>query len=159
MQISDIIISPKHVFHRIRLGSKKQALQDLSMLASRLSDLPAREIFDVLLERERLGTTGVGHGVAIPHGRFKAIDDIVGLFAQIAEPIDWEAADGEVVDLVFLLLVPYEAGADHLQALARVSSILRDLTQRQKLRQAESHEALFEILTAAELPAPDHNSQ
>ena len=148
MQISNIIISPEHVFHRIKVVSKKQALQDLSMLASRLSDLPAREIFDALLERERLGTTGVGHGVAIPHGRFKAIDGIVGLFARLAEPIDWDAVDGEAVDVVFLLRVPDEAGAEHLQALARVSSFSRDLMQRKKLRQAKSGEALFEILTA-----------
>ena len=148
MQISNIIISPEHVFYRIKVASKRQVLQNLSMLASRLSNLPAREIFDALLERERLGTTGVGHGVAIPHGRFKAIDGIVGLFAQLAAPIDWDAVDGEAVDLVFLLLVPDEAGAEHLQALARVSSLLREMMQRKKLRQAKSREVLFEILTA-----------
>lgn len=148
MQISNIIISPEHVFYRIKVVSKKQALQDLSMRASRLSNLSAREIFDVLLEREQLGTTGVGHGVAIPHGRFKAIDGIVGLFAQLAAPTDWDAVDGEAVDLVFLLLVPDQAGAEHLQALARVSSLLRELKQRKKLRQAKSREALFDILTA-----------
>ena len=118
------------------------------MLASRLSNLPAREIFDILLERERLGTTGVGHGVAIPHGRCREIGDIVGLFAQFAAPIDWDADDGEAVDLVFLLLVPDEAGADHLQALARVSSLLRDVSQRERLHEADSRESLFEVLTA-----------
>lgn len=129
------------------------------MLASRLSNLPAREIFDVLLEREQLGTTGVGHGVAIPHGRFKAIDGIVGLFTQLAVPIDWDAVDGEVVDLVFLLLVPDEAGAEHLQALARVSSLLREMIQRKKLRRAKSREALFEILTAVYKPSPIRTDQ
>ena len=147
MRISDIITSTDHAFHRVQVISKKQALQDLSMLASRLADLPAREIFDALLERERLGTTGVGHGVAIPHGRFITIEGITGLFAQLAGPIDWDAVDGEAVDLVFLLLVPDEAAADHLQALACVSAMLRNKTQAMKLRRAESREALFEVLT------------
>jgi len=147
MQISEIIISPDYVFQGLRVGSKKKALQDLSMLAARLTGQSAHVIFDTLLERERLGSTGVGHAAAIPHGRFDSVETIVGIFAQFAEPVEWESIDGDPVDLVFLLLVPEAATADHLQALARVSALLREPDRSAKLRRAASREKLFEILS------------
>lgn len=147
MHISSIL-TQEQVLPAFQAASKKQALQDLSMRAARISGLPSRQIFDVLLEREKLGTTGVGFGAAIPHGRFKAINDIVGLFAQLEEPIDWGSTDDQPVDLIFLLLVPDDAAADHLQALACASAILRDKGRQQALRGADGGAALYRCLIA-----------
>ena len=110
----------------LRAKTKKQLLQDLSARAARLTGVPERDIFDVLLQRERLGSTGLGHGVATPHAKLQGLKRIVGIFARLAEPIDFDALDGQKVDIVFLLLAPEGAGADHLKALARISRLLRD---------------------------------
>ena len=147
MQISSIL-TQEQVLPAFQAASKKQALQDLSMRAARISGLPSRQIFDVLLERERLGTTGVGFGAAIPHGRFTAINNIVGLFVQLEEPIDWGSTDDQPVDLIFLLLVPDDAAADHLQALACASAILRDKDRQRALRGADGGAALYRCLIA-----------
>ncbi len=106
-----------------------------------------RAIFDVLLERERLGTTGVGNGIAIPHGKLPNLDRLYGLFAKMDKPIDFDAIDEQPVDLIFLLLAPESAGADHQKALARVSRLLRDKSGCEKLRVTDSAEALYDILT------------
>jgi nitrogen PTS system EIIA component len=105
-------------------------------------------VFDVLLERERLGTTGVGKGIAIPHGKIASLDRIYGLFARLKPPVEFEAMDNDPVDLVFLLLAPAAAGADHLKALARVSKLLRNPAQCDKLRKAPDAKTAFAILTA-----------
>ena len=114
-----------------------------------MTGLEAREIFDVLLERERLGTTGVGHGIAIPHGKLAKLNRLYGVFARIDQPIDFESIDDEPVDLLFLLLAPESAGADHLKALARVSRLLRDRTICNKLRGCESRDAIYALFTDA----------
>ena len=117
------------------------------MAAHFLGYLPERQIFDVILERERLGTTGVGGGIAIPHGRLPKLDHIYGIFARLEHPIDFESIDEQPVDLIFMLLAPEAAGADHLKALARVSRMLRDRATTEKLRGSDNPEALYALLT------------
>ncbi len=146
MDLSDLV-SPQGVIAPLRVASKKQLLQELAAKASPIAGLPERDIFETLLERERLGTTGVGHGIAIPHGKVAGLTRIHGLFARLDSPIDFEAIDDEPVDLVFLLLAPEGAGADHLKALARVSRLLRNQTVCEKLRGAEDRSAIYAILT------------
>jgi PTS system nitrogen regulatory IIA component len=148
MEIADLI-SPEGVVARLRVGNKKQALQELARRAAPLAALSERTIFDVLLERERLGTTGVGHGVAIPHGKLAGLRRLHGLFAKLESPIDFDSIDDQPVDLIFLLLAPENAGADHLKALAKVSRLLRDRSTCEKLRGAETPEALYALLTEA----------
>ncbi len=134
----------------LKAKTKKQLLQDLSARAARLTGLQERDIFDVLLQRERLGSTGLGHGIAIPHGKLAGLKRIVGIFARLAEPIDFDAVDGEKVDIVFLLLAPEGAGADHLKALARISRLLREGSAVEKLRASKDASALYAMLTEDE---------
>lgn len=141
------LINPDRVVPHLRATCKKQALQELAKHAAEMTDISEREIFDVLLERERLGTTGVGGGIAIPHGRLTGIDHMYGLFARLDDPVEFDAIDDQPVDLIFLLLAPEGAGADHLKALARVSRTLRDQATCEKLRGTESSDALYAVLT------------
>lgn len=154
MEISDLL-SPDAVIPALKPQSKKQLLQELAARAHTVTHLPERKIFEVLIERERLGTTGVGQGIAIPHGRL-AIEKIGGVFARLEQPIDYEAVDGQPVDLVFMLLAPEGAGADHLKALARVSRLLRNQAVCEKLRAAKKAEAIYAILTAPSNGAAAH---
>ncbi len=150
MDISDLI-TPDAVMLNLKAGTKKQALQDLARKAAELigtDTVSERDVFEVLLERERLGTTGVGAGIAIPHGKLTSLKGLHGLFAKLEKPIDFDSIDEQPVDLVFLLLAPETAGADHLKALARVSRLLRDKATCDKLRGATSVDALYLILTA-----------
>jgi len=149
MLLSDFI-SPDSVVASLKAKSKKQLLQDLSVRAARLTGLSGRDIFDVLLQRERLGSTGLGHGIAIPHGKVQGLKRIVGLFARLAEPVDFDAVDGDPVDIVFLLLAPEGAGADHLKALARISRLLREGSAVEKLRASKDAAALYALLTENE---------
>ena len=145
MEISDLL-SPDGVISSLKVSGKKQALQELAAKAAQLTDLPERAIFDILLERERLGTTGVGGGIAIPHGKLAALDRLHGVFARLDHPVDFDAIDDQPVDLFFLLLAPESAGADHLKALARVSRLLRDRLVCDKLRGSDSSDALYALL-------------
>jgi nitrogen PTS system EIIA component len=149
MDIADLI-TPAAIVARLRVTSKKQLLQELAKRAAELSGCAERHIFDVLLERERLGSTGVGNGIAIPHGRLPGVRRLHGLFVRVDPFIDFDAVDEQPVDLVFLLLAPEAAGADHLKALARVSRLLRDRQVCEKLRGAESPDALYALLTEAQ---------
>ncbi len=146
MNISDLL-APDAVFSALKAHNKKQLLQELAQRAAQLTKIPERRIFETLVERERLGTTGVGQGIAIPHGRLSDVKNIVGVFARLEQPIDYDAVDSQPVDLVFLLLAPEGAGADHLKALARVSRLLRNQQACEKLRAAKSPEAIYAILT------------
>ena len=146
MPLSDFL-KPEGVIPALKAQSKKQALLDLADHAGRLSGLQERDIFETLLQRERLGSTGIGHGIAIPHGKLPKVERLFGLFARLERPIDFEALDGEPVDLMFLLVAPEAAGADHLKALARVARVLRDPSVTQKLRAAQDPSALYAILT------------
>ena len=149
MEINDLLV-PEGVVADLKATSKKQALQDLAKRAAEVSGLHERAIFDVLMERERLGTTGVGNGIAIPHGKLANLERLHGLFARLEQPIDFHAIDERPVDLIFVLLAPENAGADHLKALARISRLLRDQGICDKLRGTDSAEALFAILTESE---------
>src|SRR5450755_3890381 len=114
----DRILTQDAVISALRVNGKKQALQELSERAAAVSRLQAREIFDAILQRERLGPTGVGDGIAIPHGKLAKCKRIFGVFARLERAIDFEALDGLPVDLIFLLIAPETVGADHLKALA-----------------------------------------
>ena len=146
MEISDLMTT-EGVVSGLRATSKKHALQELAKRAAGISGMHERAIFDVLLERERLGTTGVGNGIAIPHGKLPNLERLYGLFARLEKPVDFDSIDEQPVDLIFLLLAPESAGADHLKALVRVSRLLRDKDGCEKLRGADSAEALYALLT------------
>ncbi|HEV7463333.1 MAG TPA: PTS IIA-like nitrogen regulatory protein PtsN [Methyloceanibacter sp.] len=146
MHLGDFI-SADSIVPSLKVKNKKQLLQDLSARAARLTGLEERYIFEVLLQRERLGSTGLGQGIAIPHGKFAGLKRIVGIFARLAEPIDFDAVDGDPVDVVFLLLAPEGAGADHLKALARISRLLREGQAVEKLRASKDAAALYAVLT------------
>ena len=146
MDISDLIL-PESVIANLRVTSKKQALQELAKKAAEITGQPERALFEVLMERERLGTTGVGHGIGIPHGKLPELDRLYGLFARLETPIDFDAIDEQPVDLIFVLLAPETAGADHLKALARVSRLFRDRAVCEKLRGTENGEAIYALLT------------
>ncbi|EKV31994.1 PTS system nitrogen-specific IIA component, PtsN [Caenispirillum salinarum AK4] len=152
MEISDLL-SPEAVIPNLKATSKKQALQEIAKHAAQLNGLHERAIFDCLLERERLGTTGVGNGIAIPHGKLSQLDKLHGVFARLDRPIDFDSIDEQPVDLLFLLLAPETAGADHLKALARISRLLRDRGVCEKLRGTDTAEGLYALLTQHETTA------
>lgn len=145
MALADLL-QQEAIIPALRVNSKKQLLQELAAKAAKLTSIPEREIFDVILQRERLGSTGVGHGVAIPHGKLNSIQKIVGVFARLETPVDFEALDDQPVDLAFLLLAPEGAGADHLKALSRIARILRDQDMVAKLRATDSAQAIYTFL-------------
>ena len=146
MTITDLV-APEAILPALKVNSKKQALQELAARAASLTGQNERAVFEVLLQREKLGSTGVGNGIAIPHGKLPKLERLFGLFARLERPIDFEALDGQPVDLIFLLLAPEGAGADHLKALARVARLLRDADIARKLRESRDAEALFAVLT------------
>lgn len=146
MPITDLV-APEAILPALKVISKKQALQELSARAATLTGLSEKAIFEVLLQREKLGTTAVGGGVAIPHGKLPKLDHIFGLFARLERPIDFEAMDGQPVDLIFLLLAPEGAGADHLKALAKVARLMRDQDLAAKLRASRDAQALYAVLS------------
>ena len=146
MNLSDLL-KPDAVLPSLHAQSKKQVLQEVAGAAARLTGRGEREVFDTLLQRERLGSTGVGQGVAIPHGKLRNLDRLVGVFARLARPVDFDSVDDQPVDLVFVLLAPETAGADHLKALARIARILRDPAMAQKLRAALDADGIYAMLT------------
>jgi PTS system nitrogen regulatory IIA component len=147
MPLTDLV-SPQAVIPALRVNSKKQALQELAVRAAGQTGRSEREILDVLMQRERLGSTGIGGGIAIPHGKLARLERLFGLFARLERPVDFEALDGQPVDLMFLLLAPEAAGADHLKALAQVARLLRDPETARKLRESSDEESLYAVLTA-----------
>jgi PTS system nitrogen regulatory IIA component len=146
MEINNLV-SPESVLSNLRVTGKKQALQELARKAANISGQPERVVFDVLMERERLGTTGVGNGIAIPHGKVAKIDRLYGVFARLESPIDFQSIDDQPVDLIFFLLAPESAGADHLKALAKISRLLRDTTTCDKLRGTNTVDGIYAILS------------
>ena len=145
MTITDLV-APEAILPALKVNSKKQALQELAARAAALTGQNERAVFEVLLQREKLGTTAVGYGVAIPHGKLPKLEKLFGLFARLERPIDFEAMDGQPVDLVFLLLAPEGAGADHLKALARIARLLRDQDVAKKLRASRDAQAIYSVL-------------
>lgn len=149
MELSDLLDSDSIVAN-LRATSKKQALQELARKAADVTGLDERKVFGVLMDRERLGTTGVGSGIAIPHGKLADLDRLHGIFARLEKPVDFQSIDDRPVDLIFVLLAPEEAGADHLKALARVSRLLRDHDICDKLRATGEGDALYAIMTESQ---------
>ena len=145
MALTDLVV-PQAVVPSLRVNSKKQALQELAARAASICGRNEREVLEVLMQRERLGSTGIGSGIAIPHGKLAKLERLFGVFARLERPIDFEALDGQPVDLLFLLLAPEAAGADHLKALARIARLLRDTEIAQKLRESRDAEALYAVL-------------
>ncbi|MCI4663274.1 MAG: PTS sugar transporter subunit IIA [Neomegalonema sp.] len=149
MDLTDL--TPREaIFCGLKATSKKQLLQELSHRMAPVTDVDARELLSALLERERLGTTGAGRGVAIPHCRLPQLKRLVGCLARLDAPVDFESIDGEPVDLVYVIAAPASEGAEHLKALARVSRIFRDDAVLQKLRGAKNAEAMHALLAAEE---------
>ncbi|MET0940695.1 MAG: PTS IIA-like nitrogen regulatory protein PtsN [Mesorhizobium sp.] len=147
MDLSDLIEVPA-IMPALKANSKKQLLQLLSERASTITGIPEREVFDTILQRERLGSTGVGNGIAIPHGKLAGVKRITGVFARLDLPVDFEALDDQPVDLVFLLLAPEGAGADHLKALSRIARVLRDADMVAKIRGTKDAAAIHAFLSS-----------
>jgi PTS system nitrogen regulatory IIA component len=145
MTLTDLV-APQAIISSLKVNNKKQALQEIAAKASALADCAERDIFDVLMQREKLGSTAIGNGIAIPHGKLSKFNRLFGLFARLDRPIDFDALDGQPVDLIFVLLAPEGAGADHLKALARIARLLRDHELANKLRDARDAEAIFAVL-------------
>jgi len=146
MELSDII-GVEAVRAPLKATSKKRLLQDIAEMAEAVYRLPADKIYRALMERETLGPTGVGRGVAIPHARLPGMTEVVGLFVRLEKPVDFESIDRQPVDLVFALFAPEAAGAEHLKALARVSRTLRNEAVCAKLRSTFDPSAIYAILT------------
>lgn len=146
MLITDIV-APNAIIPALKVNNKKQVIQELAARAAELTGQNERAVLEVLQQRERLGSTAVGNGIAIPHGKLPKLGRLFGLFARLERPIDFEAMDNEKVDLVFLLLAPESAGADHLKALARVARLLRDPDVARKLRASSDADAIYAVLT------------
>lgn len=144
------IVAADAVEARVAAANKKALFQQLAALAARRTGLSAKAIAAALSEREKLGSTGFGGGTAIPHGKIDGLDRVTGFFARLAAPIDYQAVDGDGVDLVLMLLSPPDAGADHLKALASASRMFRDRQIVAKLRGARSRDAIFALLSGVE---------
>ncbi len=145
MPTTDLIAS-NAIIPALKVNSKKQVLQELAARAAVLTGQNERAIFDILMQREKLGSTAIGNGIAIPHGKMATLNRLFGLFARLDRPVDFEALDNQPVDLVFLLLAPEGAGADHLKALARIARLLRDPKVAHKLRASHDAESLYAVL-------------
>ena len=145
MTLTDLV-APNAIVPALKVNNKKQAIQELAARAAELSGQNEKTILEILLQREKLGSTAVGNGIAIPHGKLPKLGRLFGLFARLERPIDFEALDGMPVDLVFLLLAPEAAGADHLKALARVARLLRDPEVARKLRESRDADAIHAVL-------------
>jgi PTS system nitrogen regulatory IIA component len=148
MPLTDIV-APNAIVAALKVNNKKQALQELARRAAELCGQNERSILEVLLQRERLGSTAVGSGVAIPHGKLPNLSHLFGLFARLDRGIEFEALDNQKVDLIFLLLAPESAGADHLKALARIARLLRDPEIARKLRESRESESIYGVLKLA----------
>ena len=152
MDLGDLL-APEGVIPALQAKSKKQALQELAQKAAEATGIDGRDIFETLLQRERLGSTGLGRGIAIPHVKFEALTDIVCFFARLPEPIEFDSHDNEPVDLIFMLLAPEHASGDHLKSLARISRLVREPKVLERLRGASDASALRAVLTS---PATSH---
>jgi PTS system nitrogen regulatory IIA component len=145
MTLTDLV-APNAIIPALKVNSKKQVLHELAARAAVLSGQNERAISDILMQREKLGSTAVGNGIAIPHGKLPTLSRLFGLFARLDRPVDFEALDNQPVDLIFLLLAPEGAGADHLKALARIARLLRDPAITHKLRASKDAESLYAVL-------------
>jgi PTS system nitrogen regulatory IIA component len=147
------LVAPNAIIPALKVNGKKQALQEISAKAAELTGQNDRAILEILMQREKLGSTGVGGGVAIPHGKLAKLNAVFGLFARLERPVDFDSLDGQPVDLIFLLLAPEGAGADHLKALARVARLLRDPEMARKLRDSRDADAIYAVLAMPSVSA------
>jgi len=147
MELSDIL-SKDCIVACAKVASKRQLLQLLAEHAGIIAGLDAQKVFETLMNREKLGSTGLGNGIAIPHGKIKGLDHVVAIFVRIEQPIDFDAVDDQPVDLAVMLLAPEGAGADHLKALARVARLLRTESLVEQLRATHENSHLYALLTA-----------
>lgn len=154
MELADIL-DKGSVIACAKVASKRQLLQLLADKAAKVVNADAHEIFETLVNREQLGSTGLGNGIAIPHGKLEGIAGVAAVFARLEQPVDFEAVDDQPVDLVIMLLAPAGSGADHLKALARVARLMRTDTVVEQLRNTRDTEKLYETLTA---PVEDINA-
>jgi PTS system nitrogen regulatory IIA component len=145
-------LTPQAVLPALKVSGKKQALHEIAGHSARLIGLEERPIFEALLQRERLGSTGIGEGIAIPHGKLPGVERLFGLVARLEKPIDFEALDAQPVDILFLLLAPEDAGADHLKALARIARVLRQPGLVERVRATRDAAALYAVLTDSPTP-------
>ncbi|GJL94610.1 MAG: PTS IIA-like nitrogen-regulatory protein PtsN [Hyphococcus sp.] len=139
------LLTQEGVIHKLTARCKREVLQSMAERASKLVDAPTGEIVATLLEREQLGSTGVGDGVAIPHAKIEGLNKITGVLALLDTPVSFDSAEDQPVDIVFMLLAPANATAAHLKALAKVSRLLRNRNMRDALRGADSAESIFAI--------------
>jgi nitrogen PTS system EIIA component len=146
MEIAEIL-APQAVFEGLKAPNKKKLITEIAGYAAAVANLNATTVFETLWEREKLSSTGVGHGIAIPHARMQKLERIVAVFAHLDKAVDFESIDEAPVDLVFTLLTPMDAGADHLKALARVSRLMRNASFCEKLRAANDRAQLYALLT------------
>ncbi len=149
MEINDII-STDNVLANLKPNSKKQLLQELADAGAAQLKVDSQTVFETLLEREHLGSTGVGNGVAIPHGKIAGIEKIIGVFARLSKPVEFDSMDDQPVDIVFMLLAPEGAGADHLKALSRIARVLRDQSTLTNLRSSTDPDAIYSLLTTTQ---------
>jgi PTS system nitrogen regulatory IIA component len=147
VELADIITPDNVILNFRSCSSKRQVLHELARRGAGAAGIEEQSLLDALTERERLGTTGIGHGIAIPHARLDGLDRLVGMFVRLDQPVDFEALDEQPSDLIFLLLAPSTSEADSLKALARISRMLRDPALRQRLRQELDPRAVYRILT------------
>jgi PTS system nitrogen regulatory IIA component len=147
VDIADIVSLEGIILDLRSCRSKRQVLKELSRQAAHLTGIEQQLLLDALLERERLGTTGIGHGIAIPHAKLDEITRVVGLFARLDQPVDFESLDDQPSDLIFLLLAPNSADTTSLKALARISRLLRDPGTRERLRQEPDRRTVYRMLT------------
>ncbi len=141
------ILSPDAIFADCKVSSKKRLFKELAKFGAEQLGVDCEELQDALLEREDLGTTAMGGGIAIPHARIDGIDKVTGVFVRLEEPIDFDASDRKPVDLVFALFAPKDDSTHHLRALARISRVLRDPLRRDELRSTDDPDAIYAILT------------
>ena len=145
MKISDIM-SIDSILLSVKAKNKRQLLEEVAHFAAEKINIDERTIFDAIWERENLGSTGLGNGVALPHGRLAELNKVFVFFAKLTSAIDFDAIDNKPIDIVFMLLSPESSGADHLTALAKISRVLKDNTLTEKLRKAASAEEIYALL-------------
>ena len=151
MDLGDLV-TEEGIVPSLNATTKKQSLQELARHASEMTGIPQRDVFDALLQRERLGSTGLGRGIAVPHVKFLSRKQIVCSFARLDIAIDFEAADDDPVDLIFLLLAPEHASGDHLKALARISRLLREPDVSAQLRASRDSGTILSVLRQPATP-------
>lgn len=142
----NLLLPPSSVLTGVRAGCKREALGIMARHAAKAYELEAQDILDTILERERLGSTGVGNGIAIPHGKLADLDQMVAVVARLEEPVGYDAVDSLPVDLLVMLLAPAQSNAEHLKVLSRISRLLRQEEVRSAMRGAKSGEALHAIV-------------